>query len=230
MGRNPVIVIKRRNCQMKRKNTATVIFAALVSVCMMLTTLGGCTGEVAPDVSSESSEVESVTGRQDGERFEAVIQLEGMDETVHYEHVRNETAGFEIDYDYEQLERRGEPDHEQFVSRFDNPEKPDNYIEVTLKSENVDAVSAAIKGELAEQYKNVSMDEQYTLESAGSCVQISASQARKNKAPKDSLQTVYIIPAAKGSLVVKVHCTIESAEGFGARFTNIVNTLTVIGK
>ena len=36
--------------------------------------------------------------RQDGERFEEVIILEGMEETVHYEHVRNEALGLEMDY------------------------------------------------------------------------------------------------------------------------------------
>ena len=64
---------------MKRKKNARAIVAVGVSVLMMVTTLVGCTGKDTSAGSSEPSAVESVTGRQDGERFEAVIQMEGMD-------------------------------------------------------------------------------------------------------------------------------------------------------
>jgi hypothetical protein len=46
--------------------------------------------------------------------------------------------------------------------------------------------------------------------------------------PAGSLQTVYIIPSGEGCLVATAHCTIESAEGFGARFSYMMNTLTLI--
>ena len=213
---------------MNQKKTAKAVFAALVSVCMMLAMLGGCSGEDASG--SNPTEVESVVGRQDGERFEKVIMLEGMEETVKYEHVRNETVGFELDYEYESLERRGEPDHEQFISRFDDPAKPDNYLEVTFRSEDVDAVAEDFKADLKKKYDSVITEEQYMLDRAGSCVQISAYQAKKDKAPKDSMQTVYIIPAANGCLIAAAHCTIESAEGFGARFTYIINTISSLGR
>ena len=166
---------------MKRKIMITVIFAVFVSAFMMLTTLSGCTGKKTSSESAASSEVVSSAGRQDGERFEEVIQLEGMDETVRYEHVRNETAGFELDYDYEQLDRRGEPSHEQFVSRFDDPEKPENYIEVIFRSEDADTVSKAVKADLSKKYGKVIVEEQYMLDRAGSCVQISASEAKKKR-------------------------------------------------
>ena len=211
---------------MNRKKTAKAVLASLVSACIMLTMLGGCSAE---DVSnSNPNEVESAAGRQDGERFEEVILLEGMEETVKCEHVRNETVGFELDYEYESLERRGEPDHEQFVSRFADPETPENYLEVTFRSENVDVVAKDIQSDLRKKYGSVTTEEQYMLERAGSCVQISAYQAKKNKAPKDSMQTVYIIPAASGCLIATAHCTIESAEGFGARFTYMINTVSIL--
>ena len=213
---------------MNRKKPVKSVVAVLMSVCMIVTMLGGCTGD--DDSSSHPTEVESAVGRQNGERFEDVIQLEGMDETVKYEHVRNDTVGFELDYEYESLERRGEPDHEQFISRFDDPEKPDNYLEVTFRSEDVDAVAEDFKADLKKKYDSVITEEQYMLDRAGSCVQISAYQAKKDKAPKDSMQTVYIIPAANGCLIAAAHCTIESAEGFGARFTYIINTISILGR
>ena len=213
---------------MNRKKPVKSVVAVLMSVCMIVTMLGGCTGD--DDSSSHPTEVDSAVGRQNGERFEDVIQLEGMDETVKYEHVRNETVGFELDYEYESLERRGEPDHEQFISRFDDPEKPDNYLEVTFRSEDVDAVAEDFKADLKKKYDSVITEEQYMLDRAGSCVQISAYQAKKDKAPKDSMQTVYIIPAANGCLIAAAHCTIESAEGFGARFTYMINTISILGR
>ena len=76
----------------------------------------------------------------------------------------------------------------------------------------------------------VIVEEQYMLDRAGSCVQISASEAKNKKAPAGSLETVYIIPASDGCLVATSHCTIESAEGFGARFTYIIQTISVIDK
>ena len=51
------------------------------------------------------AEAENKTTRQVGERFEGTIILEGMDETVKYEHIRNDTLGFERDYDYENFGR-----------------------------------------------------------------------------------------------------------------------------
>ena len=215
---------------MKRKKNARAIVAVGVSVLMMVTTLVGCTGKDTSAGSSEPSAVESVTGRQDGERFEAVIQMEGMDETVRYEHVRNETVGYELDYDYELLERRGTPDHEQFVSRLDDPEKPDNYIELTFRKGDEETVTASVKTELSQKYKQVEAEQQFRLDSAGECTRIVTSGARKNKALHDSLMTVYIIPAAGGCLVASVHCTVESAEGFGVRLNCIANTIFVPGK
>ena len=43
--------------------------------------------------------------RADGERYDAVITIEGMEETVHYEHIVNTALGFEMDYDYERFLR-----------------------------------------------------------------------------------------------------------------------------
>ena len=193
----------------------------------MLTMLGGCTGHDTSD--SHTTEASSDEGMKDGERFETVILLEGMEETVRYEHVRNETIGFEMDYDYETLERRSGQDYEQFLSRFDDPKKPENYLEVSCRPEDVRTVAAAIRADLQKTYGSVTTEEQYTLDRAGSCVQISAVQAKKDKAYQDSMQTVYIIPAANGCLVAAAHYTVESAEGFGARFDSIVNTISVLG-
>ena len=162
---------------MNRKKPVKSVVAVLMSVCMIVTMLGGCTGD--DDSSSHPTEVDSAVGRQNG---------------------------------------------------FDDPAKPDNYLEVTFRSEDVDAVAEDFKADLKKKYDSVITEEQYMLDRAGSCVQISAYQAKKDKAPKDSMQTVYIIPAANGCLIAAAHCTIESAEGFGARFTYMINTISILGR
>ena len=82
--------------------------------------------------------------RQDGERFEDVILLEGMEETVHYEHIRNTALGFEMDYDYENFVRCSDENGERFVSDWDDPANPENYLEVTLSREDAETAAAAI--------------------------------------------------------------------------------------
>lgn len=185
---------------------------------------------VSPVEAVEPAETAVETGpgsaRKDGERFEDVIMLEGMEETVRYEHAINETIGFEIDYDYESLTRQSEPDRERFLSIYDDPENPENYLELTYSKENADAAAASVGDELSKDYDIVK--EQLSLDHAGNCIRIDASAA-KGGGIADKMQTVYIIPSGNGSIIAGAHYGLESAEGFGRRFDDIVNTLLVIG-
>jgi len=167
------------------------------------------------------------TGRQDGERFEAVIVIEGMEETVRYEHIRNEAAGLEMDYDYESFARRSEAGRECFISIWDDPENPENYLEVTYSAEDADTAAAAVSEALSRDYE-ISRHS-HMLDGAGDCIRIDASGAKGGGA-SGSLQQTYIIPAPDGCLVAAAHCTLESAEGFGRRFDCMMNTLTVLDR
>lgn len=172
------------------------------------------------------AEPETETGRQDGERFETVIIMEGMEETVSYEHIRNDTIGFEMDYDYALFERHSEPDREYLVSRYDDPENPENYLEVQYSAEDADAVSASISGELSHEYA-VNMSS-YTLDRAGDCIRIDASATRDGMGTPDFLQMVYILPAPDGSRIAAAHYSFEASEGFGRRFAYFMHTFSVI--
>ncbi len=182
----------------------------------------------APDPETDDpSGVSDAGARKDGERFPKTIMLEGMEETVNYEHVRNEILGIELDYEYETFVRKTENDAECFVSLYDDQDKPVNYLEVRHETGDSDAVLAEIKTTLSNDFETIN-EEIALLDGAGDCVLINAFGANGNKLPADSMQRIFIIPADNGCIVAEAHFTIESAEGFGARFSAIVDTITLL--
>ena len=181
--------------------------------------------ELKPDWTAVTPRAEPE--RRDGERFEAVIILEGMEETVQYEHVRNDALGFEMDYDYELFVRRSEADRECFVSFWDDPDNPENYLEVTRSSQDAETVAASVSETLSAEYE-IRRYDLFPLDRSGSCIRIDASADIGGKTMPAQLQMVYIIPAADGCLIATAHYAIEGAEGFGRRFAYMMHTITVI--
>ena len=177
----------------------------------------------------ETSEPAAEPGRQDGERYEGVIMLQGMERTVRYEHIVNKTAGFEMDYDYETFVRHSEADRERFVLAWDDdPENPEYYLEVTYSTEDAETVAAAISENLSNDYEiNRGSTE---LDRAGSCIRIGASEVKGGGYTADQMQMVYIIPADDGCRIATAHYGFDSSDFFGARFRAMVNTLSVIGR
>ena len=161
--------------------------------------------------------------RQNGERFEEIIMLEGMPETVHYEHVVSEDLGIEIDYDYELFVRRTEAGLERFASSYDSVQDPMDYLELRCSAEDADTVAASIGATLSQEYDITVAP--YTLERAGNCTVINADVVKGTNQMASVLQTVYIIPAGDGCIVATAHMAIESSEGFGRRISYIMNTL-----
>ncbi len=176
---------------------------------------------------AETSAAETEPGRQDGERFEDVIILEGMEETVRYEHVRNNAIGFEIDYDYESFVRHSEPDREWFVSCWDDPANPENYLEVRYNPKDTETVAASIGEMLSIDYE-ISRDDSFVLGRAGRCIRIDASEVRGGGYMPEHLQTVYIIPAGDGCRIAAEHTYIVESEGFGRRFRYMMDTFLVL--
>ena len=183
---------------------------------------------VSPAETAVSSEAEIIIGRQDGERFEEVILLEGMEEKVRYEHVRNVAVGIEMDYDYESFIRQSDAERERFVPVWENAEDPEIWLEVTASPENAETVASSVEEALENEYDTIR--EAITLDRAGSCIRIDASNDKGNGETPDRLQTVTIIPAPDGCRVAAAHYSFESAEGFGRRFSSILNTLAVIDR
>ena len=113
------------------------------------------------EIESEVAEVvEEGPAREDGERFEETIIMEGMEETVHYEHVKNETIGYEMDYDYESFKKETEGLRERYVSIYDV--EPENYMLVAYWEESPEDAVKEISEELSEVYEVEVQD--YTLE------------------------------------------------------------------
>ncbi len=182
----------------------------------------------AQAVPSVPSAPAPASGRQDGERFEGVITLEGMEETVRYEHIRSEAAGVEMDYDYELFVRRTGPDRERFISVYDDPEKPENYLEVEYRPEDAETVSASISEALSSEYEI--RKSEYALDRAGTCIRIDADEVKGGGFMPDHLQLVYIIPAEDGCRVATEHYETVESEGFGRRFRYFVNSIEVVGR
>lgn len=181
------------------------------------------TAPQTPEVASDAAE----PARQDGDRFEAVIIMEGMEETVQYEHLRNEALGFEMDYEYESFARESDSERERFVSVWDDPNAPENYLEIAYNTGNSELVASAISATLSGTYDTTT--EEYELDGAGTCLRIEAAVLKGTNNMADQLQEVYIIPAHDGCLVATAHFSIEAAEGFGHRFAYMLNTLSVLG-
>ena len=224
------------------------ISAALALVLLLTPMLGGCAGNAvapapseavvivepdSPDESAEVSpdEVREADGlepeRQDGERFEAIIFIEGMEETVRYEHIRNEELGFEMDYDYENFERRSEPGRECFVSVWDDLAEPENYLELTSRPEDAVTAADAIGAALSEDYE-IRRDDSFLLDGVGVCIRIDASAEVGGLTMPDQLQMVYVIPAADGCRVAVAHYAIEGSEGFGRRFHCMMDSFSLL--
>lgn len=179
-------------------------------------------GQAAP------SEATAAPVRQDGERFEDVIMLEGMEETVRCEHIRNETAGFEMDYDYESFLRRSDAERECFLSLWDDPENPENYLEVSCATASAELQATAISAILSGEYEVIRED--CDLGRAGSCIRLEAFHLKGTNQIAQQLQEIYIIPASDGCRIGTAHFSSEAAEGFGRRFSWMMQTLTVLDR
>ena len=167
------------------------------------------------------------TGRQDGERFEAVIMIEGMEETVRYEHIKNTKVGIELDYDYESLNRVNEGDRETFTSVYDDQAAPDNYMYIVADTDDPDTAAGMFGMTLSFDFEDVS-SEKVTLDKAGECVLLYAKGPKSEVFPSDAVEKVYVIPAPDGCRIARIYGTLESAEGFGVRFAEMLDTLEVI--
>ena len=174
----------------------------------------------------ETPETPTQDERQDGERFEAVIMMEGMEETVRYEHIRREDLGFAMDYDYENFVRQSEGDRERFISDWDDPADPQNYLEVSYDTGNANLVADAISAGLSDVY-DLFQDER-ELDNSVKCLRIEASVIKGTNQMADRIQEIYIIPAGSGSIVARAYYAIEGAEGFGRRFAYMVRTLNTL--
>ena len=227
-------LLHRGRLQKNRPHVTTVVFAVL----LLMAVLGGCGKRdtaAPPPVSAQNAEIETsdepaeatvmelAPGRQDGERFEEVIILEGMEETVRYEHVRNSALGFEIDYDYESFVRHSEADRERFVSCWDDAENPENYLEVKYSPQDAETAAADISAALSNEYE-IGREDSFMLARAGRCIRIDASEVKGGGYMPEHLQTVYIIPAGDGCHIATVHSGIVESEGFGRRFRYMMDT------
>jgi predicted small lipoprotein YifL len=184
-------------------------------------------GQIIVEETPET-ETEAELERLDGERFEAVIILEGMEETVQYEHIRREDLGFRMNYDYENFLRQREADRERFVSDWDDPEKPENYLEVTCDPGDPEQVADAVSASLSQEYDL--LWEERKLDSGLSCTYIEASVIKGTNQMADQIDVRYIVPAADGCRIVKAHYWTADSEGYARRIAYLIFTLSAFDR
>ena len=214
---------------MKQKLSAFVLAAALV---FSLAGCGKARGAAPAPEAQVTAAVQppapSYPVRQVGERFEEKISILGMEETAHYEHIRSDALGFEMDYDYELFTRSADAERERFVLVWDDPNNIENYFEISADARSAELVVEAITAELSNDFDLIQVTRE--LERAGSCVRIEASVIKNTDRMADQLQAVYIIPAPDGCRVVREHCFITESESLYKRYDYMLNTLTAFAR
>ena len=78
-----------------------------------------------------------------------VITILGLEQTAQFEHIRNESFGFEMDYDCEAFKRDTNAERVRFVSVWDDPANPENYLELSSSDEDARTVAAAVSEQLS---------------------------------------------------------------------------------
>ena len=205
------------------------IFLAL----LLAFTLAGCkvkdsgaSPEPAPSDPNEPAAAATPGGHQAGDRYEGTVTLDGMEQTVRYEQIRNDTIGFEMGYDYERFERRSGPDRERFILKGEDPAHPEVYLDVTRGADDAETAAASVVEALSTEYAPYRGE--CTLDHAGRCIKINADVDKNGQMTIDRLQVVYIIPAADRCLVAWGHNGFDSADAFGALYRNMMHTLVVL--
>ena len=224
---------------MQNKRNRTTFISVFV-LALSMTIFAGCgrnssAGDpAAPVTTTESTsitkpvaspEFEPVAEHQVGERYEGIVVLDGMEQAVRYEQIRNDTLGFEMGYDYERFDRYSEPERERFILKREDPDAPEVYLEITRSEDDAESTAASIWEALSDEYAPTRFD--FPLDHAGRCIQIYAGVDKSGQMTIDQLQVVYIIPASDGCLVAWGHNTFDSADAFGAMYRSMVHTLVV---
>ena len=166
--------------------------------------------------------------RQDGERFEGTFSYQGYEETVHYEHIRREDLGFEMDYDYENFVRQSGEGYERFVHVWDDPANPRNYFEVEADTGNANLVADAMNAILSEEYDTTMVYRD--MDNGEQCIQIEASVIKGTDQMADQIQVKYIIPAPDGCRIATAHYDTVDSEGFAKRLFYMVKTISAFDR
>ena len=166
--------------------------------------------------------------RQDGERFEGTLSFQGFEETVHYEHLRREDLGFEMDYDYDTFLRQSGADYERFVHVWDDPANPRNYLEVEADTGNAELVASAINATLSGEFDTTEV--YCDLDNGVQCIQIEASVLKGSDQMADRILVKYIIPAPDGCRIATANYDTVDSEGFAKRVFYMVKTIAAFDR
>ena len=166
--------------------------------------------------------------RQDGERFEGTFIFQGFEEIVHYEHIRREDLGFEMDYDYDLFVRQSGADYERFVYAYDDMTNPENYLEVRADTGNANLVADAMNATLSSEYDTTVVYRD--MDNGEQCIRIEASVIKGTNQMAEQIEERYIIPAPDGCRIATGHYEAVDSEGFAKRLFYMVKTISAFDR
>ncbi len=218
---------------------AIVMFFVIAALMLSMTACGKAPASESKTPTTEPQVTEAapipvetaptpVPARQDGERFEGTFSYQGFEETVHYEHIRRDDLGFEMDYDYDLFVRQSGTDFERFVYAHDDMTKPQNYLEVRADTGNANLVADAMNTTLSSEYDTTVVYRD--MDNGEQCIRIEASVIKGTNQMADQIEERYIIPAPDGCRIATGHYDTADSEGFAKRLFYMVKTISAFDR
>lgn len=206
---------------MKKLIPIIAVLTALVLLLVACTAADDDTGanDVAAGVQNETPVSVDNEGRAAGDRFEMTIQIEGEDEIVQAEHIVDNRNTYAIDYFYEDFDHLDGEATNSFVWKYSDAEVLLSNMSISLATES-DA--AALADNVRDYFESIGNFEEGTAEIAGH-------DAVVFTAYNDiACYTNYYLDIAQGGICIEMVCSIEGAEGIGARMNAMLDTLEFI--
>ena len=172
-----------------------------------------------------TQELKPAVERQDGDRFDGTITFQGMESTVPYEYLKRDDLGFGMAYAYESFDRESDADKERFVSKWDDPDVPENYIDVVYDPSNSNLMRDYYNATLSELYDVTEVDT--TLDNGVECIRMEGSVLKGTNQMDDHITVVYIIPANDGCRIATEHCVTVDSEGFLKQCDAMIKSISV---
>ena len=101
-------------------------------------------------------------------------------------------------------------------------------MELMYTAEDAETVTAFVSEAFSKEYDIITVPREF--DQTGTCIYIEASVIKGTNNMADQIQAAYIIPASDGCIVATTHSFVVESEGFGHRFSYLLQTLKLIDR